>query len=703
VLRDLLEEETALGDAVIAYADSRPYLTLLADEAERMGIPLTMGTGHPAEHTRTGRALRDFYTWVREDYDPAILVRMLRSGLLRTDRWLGQLEKEGAPSDSSDDRGAKTHSAEDDGSPDDVPLDQTDEWPSLKPHEAATLLAERSYEPGPVGLLSGLQAAIAEIGSDDDEEEDEQELPSREETRLARLALLKAYVKGLMELVPGQEVPTENGSGNGTTDASQEGTDQGDVREMAEKSCRFLERFGPTDAPDKPEEERTPDEAARGLLYQRLNQLANADVSCAAPGRRLAALFQQWLSGHYVQAESPRPGHVHVLPLESAGYSDRSHLHVVGLDSTTFAAPAPDNGMLQETDRQALVASLDDPGDGTRRNSPADEVLWRAARALRRHQGRTCLYTRIYDIEAGEERDPSSLFLQAERAAFSSDERRSAEKDAVVGLVPNTDAMALSDAEGWLQAYKQTRIETGSGTGAVEDGSTPEDDSRNDTARGLLRERHPWVLAGEAARQARQSAEYTGHDGLLPAGPYPELDLFENGGRPLSASRLETLAEAPYVYFLKYVLDVRPLDEPALDDEPWLNRLRKGTLLHDIYETFMRELGRAPSSDDAPFMRKVVDRVLEEETEAFAPPSPVVEAGARRELMQNAMLFLRSEIHRAGDYAPEKFAGRGEGRLSFGRAQDASLARPHRPGGPASGHRCPGGLGLQDRLGLLLR
>jgi RecB family exonuclease len=658
VLRDLLEEETALGDAVIAYADSRPYVTLLADEAERMGIPLTMGTGHPAEHTRTGRALRDFYAWVREDYDPAILVRMLRSGLLRTDRWLRRLEKDGDPSDSRDDSSheetPETSSAEDDGSLDDLPQNEADEWPSLKPHEAATLLAERSYEPGGKGLLSGLQAAIADVGPDDDEE-DERELTSREETRLARLALLKAYVKDLMELVPGQEAPTENGSGEGETDASRGGATQGDVREMAEKSCRFLERFGPTDAPDKPEEDRTPDEAARGLLYQRLDQLASVDVSCVAPGRRLAALFQQWLSGQYVQAESPRPGHVHVLPLESAGYSDRGHLHVVGLDSTTFAAPAPDNGMLQETDRQALVASLEDPDDDTRRSSPADEVLWRAARALRRHQGRTCLYTRIYDIEAGEERDPSSLFLQAERGASPPEKERTAEKDAVVGLVPNTDAIPLSDAEGWLQAYKQTRNETGSGTGTVQDGSTPEADSADDTARGLLQEWHPWVLAGEAARQARQSAEYTVHDGLLPAGPYPELDLFENGGRPLSASRLETLAEAPYVYFLKYVLGVRPLDEPALDEEPWLNRLRKGTLLHDIYERFMRELGRAPNPDDAPLMEKVVDQVLEKETEAFAPPSQVVKAAARRELMQNAMLFLRSESLRAGDYDPEKF------------------------------------------------
>lgn len=178
-LRNLLEEEVAFEEATIAYTDSRPYATLLADEAERAGIPLTMGTGLPAGQTRTGRSLRDLYDWIREDYDPPILVRMLRSGLLRTDRWLRRREGGQAPQAEGEDTSYR-----------ETPTGKESEGkghgaPSFRAYEAATLLAERSYEPGREGLLSGLEAAIGELETED------RALTSREETRLGRLQLLK--------------------------------------------------------------------------------------------------------------------------------------------------------------------------------------------------------------------------------------------------------------------------------------------------------------------------------------------------------------------------------------------------------------------------------------------------------------------------------------------------------------------------------
>ncbi len=614
-LRNLLRDEVAFGNAVIAYTDSQPYASLLVDEAERAGIPLTMGTGLPAEYTRTGRALRDLYEWVREDYDPVILIRMLRSGLLRTDRWMAAQEDEEEP----------------------------DGLPSFRAHEAATLLAERSYEPGREGLLKGLSAAVGEM-------EEKGDLTNREERHLDQRRMLRSFVEDLTDLIPRQ----------------------GEIQEMAQNSCQFLQQFGPTDATEKEEEERTPDEAARGLLYKRLQRLSGIDVSCEAGSRQLASLFQQWLKGQYVQAESPRPGHVHVLPLESAGYSDRPDLHVVGLDSTTFAAAGSGNGMLQETDRRALVSSLERADEGGRRTTPSDEELWQASKALERHQGQVTCYTRIFDIESGEERDPSSLFLQRERLTSTPDstrtptdtnghvetksesdkrkgqERKAEEDQDVVGLVSDADAPPLSEGDLWLRASQAD----------YEESDSPPEETEINSARALLHEKYPWVLAGEEARQARRSGAYTVHDGLLSPGVYSDLDFFGTDAPPLSASRLQTLAEAPYVYFLKYVLGARPLEEPALDDEPWLNRLRKGTLLHEIYERFMRRLdedGEVPTPDDDSRIDDIVDEVLEEETEAFAPPSPVIEESARRELRQNAAVFLQSEIERSGEYTAERF------------------------------------------------
>ena len=595
VLRDLLRDDVAFDDATIAYASSTPYAALLADEAERAGIPTTLGPGLPAHQTRTGRALRGWIDWGREDYDPERLIRLLRSGLLRTDRWARRQE-----------------------GTDDV---------SLRPHEAATLLAERSYEPGRDGLLGGLRAA-ATAGDDDP--------PEWEKRRLKQLDRLADYVEALADLVPRR----------------------GDVREVAANACHFLEVFGPDDAPTAPEGERTLDEAGRALLYDRLQRLSEMSVALTARAPRLAALFGRWLDGQRVQAETPRPGHVHILPLESVGYGDRSHLYVVGLDSTTFDAPLPENGLLQETDRRALVASLGKEGETDAPPlTPADEALWRADRALRRHRGPTSYYARCFDVEAGEERDPSALFLQREQAAGAGAAAR------VVGLVPSAGGPALTDGDRWLAAYGAARRDDAD---EAEPGETV-------SARTRLHETYPWVADGETARRARQSDRYTVYDGLLPSGDYPDLAVFDAEDRPLSASRLETLAEAPYVYFLKYVLDVRPLEEPAIDDEPWLNHRRKGTLLHRIYERFMRALdGRAPTPDDADRMRTIVDETLAEETEQEAPPSAVVEESARRTLRENALLFLRAEIERGDAYRPEHFE------LGFGfpahRRQDGDFA-----------------------------
>ena len=609
VFRDLLENEVPFGEATIAYTTSQPYASLLADEADRAGIPLTMGTGLPADHTRTGRALRGLFEWTRDEYNVEHLIRMLRSGLLRLDRWVERRESVDVPSDADAGSGP------------------------LRAHEAASLLAERSYEPGREGLLAGVHSAIRSL--DEEIEQQDRAASERQRARRTSLTTVASYVDALVDLF----------------------RDTDDLRQMASAACTFLRVFGPTDRPSTAERDRSPDQAARALLYDRLEKLSELDVTVEAPGQRLAALLGRWLEGQYVQAESPRPGHVHVLPFESAGYDDRSHLYVVGLDSSTFSAPFPENGMLQETDRRALLASLDPrrSPDGTasegRTQTASDEVLWQAERALRRHQGATVYASRIFDVEAGEERDPSSLFLQRETAAANAeadgDDESGTGRSRVVGLLPESDGITLSDDECWLATHRRRRDDFPTDVSDSEDGQT---------ARDRLKEVFPWLLEGEAARLARRSDRYTRHDGLLPDGSYPALRLLDHAGRPLSASRIEMLAEAPYLYFLKYVLGVRPLEEPAIDDEPWLNHLRKGTLLHEIYERFMRSLeGAAPSPEHDDRMDEIVENVLEEECEAFAPPSSVVKASARRILRQNAAIFLQAESERAPDYRAEYF------------------------------------------------
>ena len=610
VMRDILEGGVPFDDITVAYTTPDPYASLLADRAGRAGIPALSGAGQPALLTRTGRALNHLYEWVRDDFTAPVLVSMLRDGAIRLDNW--KIPDDGAP---------------------------------LSPAEAASMIAGRSYESGRMGLLTGLQRAVHLA-----EQKAANETSEHADRRLRKRRTLFSLVLTLADLIQsGTRVVEPNG---------EEEVDEARFRapvtlaDIARGSIEFLETFGPEgDSSDKPEEERTLDEAGRRRLYEELLDLRDNGANLEAASRRIASLLQKWITTQNVQPQRARPGHVHILPLDSVGYSDRSHLFVVGMDSASFDAPVGENGLLGESDRHILKEL-----DAEARNASltaADELLWRAEQALARHRGPIAYYTRTFDVNAGEECDPSAFFLAKERYTGETATRRTAT------LIPTPSDVALADRDAWLMAYVAGRNPTTSpGTTAL---------VAEQTARERLADVYPRILDGEAARAAQASAAYTEHDGMLPAGTYADLDLFANEAGPVSASRLQTLAEAPYIYFLQYVLGVRPLDEPALDDEPWLNSLRKGTLLHAIYERFVRDLnGRVPTASDEPALLAVVDDVLGEEAERFEPPSEMVRSAARRELAQNARVFFRAEMERDPNVIPQHFE------LGFGTSHESS-------------------------------
>lgn len=581
MLRDVLDEEVPLDDVEIAVAGERPYVSLIADRAQRMDVPISVGTGLPAVQTRTGKALLSFLEWITEDFDPELLIRMLRSGTLRLDRIRSDIEEEIGVVD-------------------------------LEAHEVATLLAARRYEAGRNGYGKALDAAIERTQQRIETLEERGLDPNSDRRQKRRLEFVKRVVQRLLEFAP--------------REAS--------IRGMAEKAETFIQKFGPVDPPpeDKPEAERTLDEAARTVLWQRINRLTSLPVDHEASGGRLAALLRRWLEGQYVRAEHPRPGTAHVVPLESAGYGGRSHLYVVGMDSDTLSTAAVEDALLRDSDRRALSNSLESVLPEHR--SAPDDAQWRHERAVERHSGPLFLYSRMYDVDSGEERYPSPFFLRLEGESTAGENR-------VEDFLPEPNRPRLNDMEEWLAAYRARDAEV----------------SGNDTARDELETRYPWIGQGEAARQARKSDEYTVHDGLLVDGAYPDLDFLRSpsDGRPMSAEHLETFAATPYLYFLRFILGVEPLDEPALEKEPWLNALRRGSILHATFEGFMEALQKRderPVGEHESLLKKTLKAELEAETEEVAPPSEVVEETAFRRLWEDALVFLRSEIEHCRDHEP---------------------------------------------------
>ena len=82
VLRELLSHGVALDEIEIAYTSEQPYLTLLVEETERLGLAATFGAGVPVWQTRPGQALLGFLRWISSGFDPDELVRLFRSRLI---------------------------------------------------------------------------------------------------------------------------------------------------------------------------------------------------------------------------------------------------------------------------------------------------------------------------------------------------------------------------------------------------------------------------------------------------------------------------------------------------------------------------------------------------------------------------------------------------------------------------------------------
>ena len=143
----------------------------------------------------------------------------------------------------------------------------------------------------------------------------------------------------------------------------------------------------------------------------------------------------------------------------------------------------------------------------------------------------------------------------------------------------------------------------------------------------LLRDRHRGLLPDVSDRRStdevlsrgidlvrgREAPQLTRFDGLLDGVDLPSP---ADGHTILSATRLENWVRCPYAYFMRYVLGVGTLDEPA--DEDGITPLERGSLAHQILDRFLTEVIEAddlPSPDVpwGPAHHQRLDRICDEE------------------------------------------------------------------------------------------
>ena len=364
---------------------------------------------------------------------------------------------------------------------------------------------------------------------------------------------------------------------------------------LVNAGLQFLEHFANTE-----------DEVLTAIR-DRLYPVAQS-VRRKAPVRRLANRLSELTTNLSFRAQAAKPGHLAIAPLSRAGYTNRAHIYITGMDEATFPGGATEDPILLDGERSGVSGELE-----LRRTRPAEQV-WHLIRVLGMAYSKVTLLSCHRSLSDSRERYPAALFQQAA-------EQMNIDPVPVARALPENSAQALDDAEALIAHHASADYES------------------------VVHRTFAHLVAGQKARRNREWDGLTTYDGWL-GKPTPELAITAQH-RIFSPSRLEMLARCPYRYFLNYVLEIQPIEKAETDPTRWLDPLSYGALLHSLFHKFMQLLKARGERPDRERHGTLIQELLEREIEAKKETHPVEHEAAYRadvkRLSQAAQVFLSVE------------------------------------------------------------
>jgi ATP-dependent helicase/nuclease subunit B len=441
---------------------------------------------------------------------------------------------------------------------------------------------------------------------------EESERFSREELETIRarereeLEALHSILSGVLEATP----PAPGPLGRGGVRIS-----PADLSRAVLALLRFVPARGPIEI------------EARGRLVERLDQVAGSLKRSTTFGAAMTILRS------HLEIRVPSPGTEGPLPWSSTGgalhFSDLDHggwtgrplTFVVGLDAERFPGSGIQDPVLLDADRFRLG-----PRDLPSSASRLVERRHALAALLARLRGTVVLSYDAWAPAEGRAVAPAAEILQALRLREQNstmdyeDLRRTLTP--IAGIVPSGTGK-IDGTDVWMAAIERDGVLL-AGT------------------RQVL-ESYPRLAAGLRARDARQASTLTVHDGRIR--PRAELlDPRRNPERVVSSTMLSALGECPLRYLHRYVLGLKPADDPVLDPAAWLTPLERGSLLHELYEHSL-ERGREQrlaygSPQFAALVLDVLDETIDRYRIRVPAPSEVVFERERERLRSDARSFV---------------------------------------------------------------
>jgi hypothetical protein len=363
------------------------------------------------------------------------------------------------------------------------------------------------------------------------------------------------------------------------------------------------------------------DNLCRQALQERIGQMCELLLAGQPAGLDASAWLAQQVDQVRVGGRSPAPGCVHVAGISGGGHSGRRRTFIVGLDDGSFPGLALQDPVLLDHERRRLSGAL------PLRAEQLGRKIEQFALLLARLRGQVTLSFTCRDLADEHEMFPAALLAGAWRIVSGKiDQDQTAMLKSLpppVSFAPGAADKCLHPADWWLWQ--------GCHHGPL--------------AEGLAGEFYANLAGGRQARLARAGESFTAYDGYVPqagADLAPRAD-----GAPFSAARLECLGQCPLRYFFRYALRIQPPEEPAPGGEVWLDGLKAGSLLHEVFRQFMA--GRIASGRPCLYKSDIagLNQILEGQVQHYRrlapPPSEAAYRQQRRQLLQAAHIFLKEE------------------------------------------------------------
>jgi len=377
----------------------------------------------------------------------------------------------------------------------------------------------------------------------------------------------------------------------------------------------------------KIDEDTNLDEEAIKEIKERLTILIESDYPLPnMPVNEALTLITDLIKNERVNCLEPRGGCLHTASYKKGIWLNRPYNFIVGMDSAKFPDSAHDGSILLDAEKK-------NSGRINPNKEKGKENQYKMLQLVTFLKGKIILSYSRFDTQDNRELAPSSLMLQLYRLKTGDKQKDysdfySSFQD-TSGFIPCKPQEILDSADWFLYSARHNFLDIAH----------------------LFEYLYPALSEGFYAARQREKEELNCFNGKVKVDP-EQVDPRLNRGLMVSSSRLELIAFCPYLYFLKYILKIKPPQEMIEDPGVWLDPSERGIIFHQIFEIFYKKLKEiSPAETFIPPSYKNHWHILEEialshllqKRKKLAPPNNLVYKHESREILDSCRFFLHCE------------------------------------------------------------